>query len=126
MNAAEPRVAARRDPASAEWFDALREGQLLVRRCPLGHLSRQDVLACDECGATDLSWHAVKGHGTLVSVAVDHSGTEPTRIAVVELAEGPWLLTRIEGAPPTRGEHVVVRVADPAEGEPYPVVTRTT
>jgi len=123
MSAGERRVAARRDVASTEWFDALGEGRVLIRRCPSGHLSRHDVLACDECGATELGWQAVEGRGTLVAVAVDHAGANPTRIAVVELAEGPWLLTRVEGPAPLHGAPVRVRIFDPDEGEPYPVVT---
>jgi hypothetical protein len=116
-------VPARRDEASAAWFDALRAGRLLMRRCHGGHLSRPDVLACDECGDMDLGWQAVHGRGTIVSLAVDHSGDEATRLAVVQLSEGPWLLTRVEGLLPGRGDEVTVRVVEPADGEPYPVVT---
>jgi uncharacterized OB-fold protein len=116
-------VPARRDEASAAWFDALREGRLLMRRCHGGHLSHPDVLACDDCGDRDLRWQAVHGHGMVVSLAVDHSGDDVTRLAIIELSEGPWLLTRVEGVPPERGDEVTIRVVEPADGEPYPVVT---
>lgn len=94
-----------------------------MRRCHGGHLSHPDVLACDECGDTDLGWQAVVGRGMIVSLAVDYSGDEATRLAIVQLSEGPWLLTRVEGRPPGRGDEVTVRVVEPADGEPYPVVT---
>jgi uncharacterized protein len=117
------RAIARRDEASAEWFDALGEGRLLLRACPAGHLSRPDVLACDLCGETALVWRESRGLGSIVSLAVDHSGGASTLLAIVELSEGPWLLTSIEGRQVERGEAVVVRVLRPVEGEPYPVAT---
>ena len=119
------RTVARRDPATAAWFDALRDGRLLLRACRDGHVSRPDVLACDICGATDLGWQAAGGQGVVVCLAVDHSTEPATQLAVVELAEGPWLLTRVEGAPVERGAAVVVEIVHPVDGEPYPVVSAT-
>jgi uncharacterized OB-fold protein len=115
------RAIARRDGASAEWFDTLGEGRLLLRACPAGHLSRPDVLACDLCGETALVWRESRGLGSIVSLAVDHSGSTSTLLAIVELLEGPWLVTRIVGRQAERGEKVLVRVVRPVEGEPYPV-----
>jgi uncharacterized OB-fold protein len=117
------RATARRDDATAEWFDALRDGRLLLRACRDGHLSRPDVLACDLCAATDLGWHPAGGRGVVVSLAVDHSTDPATRLAVVELTEGPWLLTRVEGGPVERGASVLVEIFRPVDGEPYPVVS---
>src|SRR6266487_6937131 len=45
------------------------------------------------------------------------------RLVIVELAEGPWLITRLEGTLVQRGEDVVVRYVGDGEGEAYPVVT---
>lgn len=115
------RGVARRDEATAAWFDGLGVGRLLLRRCASGHLSRPDVLACDLCRDTELSWIESQGIGSVVSLAVDHSGTDATVLAIVGLLEGPWLLTRIDGDPVERGEDVVVHVVHPVEGEPYPV-----
>jgi len=112
---------ARRDEATAAWFDGLGEGRLLLRSCPSGHLSRPDVLACDVCRDTDLSWVESRGIGSVVSLAVDHSGAQATLLAIVELAEGPWLVTRIDGPRVDRGGDVIVRIARPEEGEAYPV-----
>jgi uncharacterized OB-fold protein len=105
-----------------EWFDGLGQGRLLVRSCPDGHLSRPDVLACDVCKAADLGWQEASGRGMVVSLAVDHSTAPATRLAVVELREGPWLVTRIEGDPVERGGAVIVEILHPEAGEPYPVV----
>ena len=117
------RAVARRDAATAAWFDALRDGRLLLRACRDGHVSRPDVLACDVCGAMDLGWQAAGGQGVVVCLAVDHATEPATRLAVVELAEGPWLLTRVEGAPVERGAEVTVEILHPVDGEPYPVVS---
>ncbi|HEY5856952.1 MAG TPA: zinc ribbon domain-containing protein [Aldersonia sp.] len=116
-------IGARRDEASGEWFDGLAEGRLLLRSCPHGHASRPEVLACDVCGSADLGWTPAEGRGTVVALATDHSGGVATLLGIIELVEGPWLITRIEGRPLARGEAAVVRVVFPVEGEPYPVVT---
>jgi uncharacterized OB-fold protein len=112
---------ARRDEATAAWFDGLGEGRLLLRACSSGHLSRPDVLACDVCRDTDLSWVESHGIGSVVSLAVDHSGPKATLLAIVELVEGPWLITRIDGPRVERGGDVVVRLVHADEGEAYPV-----
>jgi uncharacterized OB-fold protein len=115
---------ARRDDATAEWFDALDEDRLLLRTCPAGHWSRPDVLACDICRGNELSWQESAGAGHLVSLAVDHSAA--TTVAIVELDEGPWLVTRFDGAledaRANRGDAVTVRFMHPSDGESYPVV----
>ncbi|MEU0314141.1 hypothetical protein [Nocardioides sp. NPDC006273] len=54
---------------------------------------------------------------------MDHSTRPATRLAIVELDEGPWLITRLEGASVERGENVVVGYVEGDEGEAYPVVT---
>lgn len=116
------RAPARRDEMTAAWYDGLRVGRLLLRTCPEGHPNRPDVLACDVCGSLDLEWAESRGRGVVVSCAVDHATSPPTSLVVVELAEGPWLITRLDDGEVTRGDVVVVRIAQPEEGEPYPVV----
>lgn len=116
------RTPARRDEMTATWFDGLVSGRLLLRACPQRHLSRPDVLACDICGSFDLDWAPSSGRGSVVSRAVDYATSPPTRLVVVALVEGPWLITRLEGDDVNRGDLVVVRMIQPLEGEPYPVV----
>lgn len=116
------RAPARRDEMTAEWFDGLNAGRLLLHSCPRGHLSRPDALACDVCGALDLGWAEARGRGVVVAVAVDHATQPFTNLAIVELDEGPWLITRVDGTPVERGEEVVVGY-EGGQGEAYPVVT---
>ncbi|MBL7497764.1 OB-fold domain-containing protein [Frankia sp. CNm7] len=127
-----------RDEASAAFFDAAARGQLLVRRCRIGG----DVLApetrtCPRCGSADLDEVVVSGRGTLVSWAVVHQAPLPSLVpavpyisALVELAEGPWLLARLVGsdpAGPRAGAEVEVRFVPsgepsaPPAGEVLPV-----
>lgn len=80
------------------------------------------MLACDVCSSLDLEWADCIGRGSVVSRAVDHATSPPTYLVVVELAEGPWLITRVEEGEVARGDVVAVRIAQPTEGEPYPVV----
>jgi uncharacterized OB-fold protein len=119
---------ARRDDSTVTWFEALRQGQLLLRGCPEGHFSRPDVLTCDVCASPDLTWVPSGRAGVIVARAFDHHGQHPsglvTELVVVELDEGPWLITRVNGTELGRGTRVRVRVEQPGkgeEGEPYPV-----
>jgi uncharacterized OB-fold protein len=117
------RATVTRDEMTAPWFDGLAAGRLLLPACPKGHRSRPDVLACDVCGSFDLDWVESRGRAVVVAQAADHSTSPVTRLVVVELEEGPWLVTRLDGdcdAP--RGVAVCVEVVRPGVGEPYPVV----
>ncbi len=119
------RAPARRDEMTAAWFDGLNSGRLLLRSCPRGHRSRPDVLACDVCGTLDLGWAEARGRGRVVAVALDHATRPFTNLAIVELDEGPWLTTRVDGPPVERGQEVVVGY-EHGEGEAYPVVTASS
>jgi uncharacterized OB-fold protein len=116
------RAPARRDEMTATWFDGLVSGRLLLQGCPHGHMSRPDVLACDVCGSFNLDWAESSGRGSIVSLAVDHSTSPSTCLVVVELAEGPWLFTRLEDGKVAPGDIVTVRMTQSGDGEPYPVV----
>ncbi len=94
-----------RDEASAEFFAAAARGELLMQRCPAsGDVLGPQARTCPSCGSADLDPVVVSGRGTLVSWAVVHQAPVPSLAAavpyltaVVELAEGPWLLARLAG-----------------------------
>jgi uncharacterized OB-fold protein len=116
-----------RDERSAEFFDALADGRLLLRRCvPHGHVSAPEVMFCAECASADLDWSPARGDAEIVSWTAIHSRPDESgathvhsHVALVELAEGPWLLARLlvdDGAEVTPGAHVtldVVRAGEP-------------
>ena len=99
-----------RDEASAPFFDAARDGRLrdppLRRRVATS--SRRTRRAART--AATLEWVDAAGTATLVTWSVDHgAGISPELtsatgdgevIAIVELAEGPWLHTAVPGVDP--------------------------
>jgi uncharacterized OB-fold protein len=119
-----------RDEASAGFFDAAADGRLAVRRCVTGDgLFAPEVARCPRCGAAT-EWTTVSGHGRLVTWAVVHRSPHPALAevvpyvtAVVELAEGPWLRTRLAvdaASSLAPGLPVAVAFAQPSDGESVP------
>lgn len=92
-----------RDAASAEPFDAAASGKLLVkRRATSGMVLPPEAKTDPSTGSSDLEYSVASGNGTLVSWTTVHraplpalAGSVPYISAVVELAEGPWLLVRL-------------------------------
>jgi uncharacterized OB-fold protein len=88
--------------ASAPYWRALEEGRLDFQRCVCGHAWLPPRSACPRCLARDAKWQTASGRARLVSWVVYHHGYHPyfaTRlpynVAVVELAEGPRLISNI-------------------------------
>lgn len=121
-----------RDERSAEFFDALRREELLIRRCPVcdGACPPQAV-ACSRCGSGDLVWQRAAGTARLITWAVVHSAPHhaladqvPYVSGYVELTEGPWLEVRLVGVDADAlraGTRLRVAFVHPADGESYPV-----
>jgi uncharacterized protein len=113
----------RRDGRTDAFFDAAAEDRLVVRRCDAcDRWFAPDAADCAFCGA-DLAWARASGHAVLVSWAVAHARTgETAPLALVELAEGPWMYGRLEGVrAPREGLPLRVRFVHPDDGESYPV-----
>lgn len=76
-------------------------------------------------GADDLEWVEASGCGTVYATTVQR-GRPPapdTNLALVDLAEGPRMLTRVEGIAPDAvriGMAVKARI-EPGDGTPYVV-----
>ncbi len=69
-------------------------------------------------GATDLEWVEASGLGRIYSITVNRARTGSYNIALVELDEGPRLMSRIEGVETAPiGTRVRARVAE-LGGEP--------
>lgn len=97
----------RRTPTSAPYFDAAREGRLILQRCPRDGFFFYPRSACPECLGTDWSWEGVSGRGTVHSFTIDRFGLDPAQksrlplvVAIVELEEGPRLTTNVVDCPP--------------------------
>jgi uncharacterized protein len=115
----------RADERSAPFFEAAGRDVLLIKRCAeCGHWLAPEAGACSGCGGSELAWAAASGRGVLVSWAALPAGKPGADglLALVELDEGPWLHTRLEGAAGVRaGLAVTAHFVHPAEGESYPV-----
>ncbi len=89
------------------YWDAAREGRLVVQECQgCGRVQHPPLPACPECHSTDLGWRQASGEGTVYTCTVVRHPTHfafadkiPYVIALVELAEGPRLVTGITGIP---------------------------
>lgn len=97
------------------FWDGLAGGELRLQRCAgCGHLRNPIATVCPRCLSADYAWVALSGHGTVFSTIVFHqvyheafAAEVPYNVSVVELDEGPHLLSNVVGKPP--GE---VRVGD--------------
>lgn len=91
------------------FFDAAEHGRLLLARCvACAGYAEPGELSCPACGS-DLQWAPASGTGTVYAYAVVHqvfhpslAGDVPYMVALVELAEGPRLITRLVGFGTTR------------------------
>ena len=87
---------------SRPFWDALRDGHLVFQRCGCGHAFLPARRHCPACLRPDMKWERASGKGRLVSWVVYHTAYHPAfesrlpyNVALVELAEGPRLLTNI-------------------------------
>ena len=123
----------RADDRSAPFFAAAARDVLLIKRCDrCDRWLDPGATGCPECGAADPRWEQAAGRGRLISWAELPAGKPgpadaPGVLALVELDEGPWLRTRLEGTGATGtaglrpGLRVIAYFVHPAEGESYPV-----
>ncbi|MFL6239370.1 MAG: Zn-ribbon domain-containing OB-fold protein [Actinomycetes bacterium] len=108
MSEAKPRPVPRPDPESAAYWSASVEGRLVVQRCTsCGHhqlYARAHCLVCRQ----PVEWVDASGGGTIYSYTVIRQNFSrafrellPYVVALVDLDEGPRLMTNIVGAEPT-------------------------
>ena len=92
-------------PATEPFWSAARRRQLVLQRCGgCGAYRFPPELACAACGSREAEWAPVSGRATLYTWTVAYppllpyfAERAPWPIAVVELAEGPRLITNLAG-----------------------------
>ena len=96
----------RSTPLTEPFWDALRHGRLAIQRClTCGGWRWPPQLACPSCLSEAYRWVATAGLGRLYSYTVVHRPVDPAGfdppyvVGVVELDEGPRLLTNIVDCP---------------------------
>ena len=98
------------DLSTQPWWDAAREGRLLIKRCDAcGRTHFYPRPFCPWCWSDRVEWQEATGAATLYTWSVVHQNDLPPfneRVpyvaAVVELAEGPRMMTNIVDCPPER------------------------
>jgi uncharacterized protein len=103
----------------AQFKAYLAEGRFMIQRSrSTGRHVFYPRVAVPGSGETDLEWVPASGEGTVYSITVNRTREGSYNIALVDLAEGPRLMSRIEGAETAPiGARVKARIAS-IEGEP--------
>ena len=91
------------NPLTASYWQALAEGRLVFQRCrKCGHAWLPARTECTGCLSDEVGWEQASGRGRIVSWVIYHHAFNkafrdrlPYNVAVVELEEGPRLITNI-------------------------------
>ncbi|MER5787807.1 Zn-ribbon domain-containing OB-fold protein [Streptomyces sp. NPDC001980] len=94
------------DAFTRPYWEAAAEGRLLLRRCgSCGRAHHYPREFCPHCWSEDVSWERATGRATLYTWSVVHRNDLPPfgdRVpyvpAVVDLAEGPRMMTELVAA----------------------------
>lgn len=93
-------------PETQHYWDGAKRGELLLQTCnSCNHTYFPPRPFCPECGSRDVAVVKASGKGRLYSYIINHMkapGYEPPfAVAVVELEEGPRIMTNILECEPT-------------------------
>jgi uncharacterized protein len=85
------------------FWDAVRDGRLVIRSCnACGHIHYYPRPFCPSCWSEDVAWIEASGRGTVYTYSTVHRNDLPPFheqvpyvVAVVELEEGPRMMTRL-------------------------------
>lgn len=114
----------RPSPESVPFWEACRNGELRLQRCrACGRFWFPPAVFCPECWSAEWTWERTSGRGKIHSFVVYRRAYHPAFpppyvVAVVELAEGPHLLTRLIDVEPDNvrvGQQVEVVLAPVTE-----------
>jgi uncharacterized OB-fold protein len=92
---------------SQPYWDGARAGKLLFQQCrACGHNWHPPMPLCPACHSNDVEWRAAAGRGSVYTYTVVRHPTHPAFadlvpyvVAVVELDEGPRIVTNIQRCP---------------------------
>ncbi|ODT38279.1 MAG: hypothetical protein ABS55_01070 [Lautropia sp. SCN 70-15] len=123
------------NPDSAPYWNAAREGKLLVRKCrACGEFHFMPRYLCPKCWSHDLDWVEATGKGVVHSFSIVRRAPAaafgdrvPYVVALIDLEEGPRMMANVvgEGALDTRiGDEVRVVFEDRGDGARIPQFVR--
>ena len=95
------------DDDSREFFEGARRHELMLMRCLNCSAWRLPSRPrCPDCWSTDTKWERASGRATLYSFAIMHqklhpwfADQTPYQFAIVELEEGPRIVSDVVGVP---------------------------
>jgi len=95
-------------PETAEFWRGCQAGELRIQRCDAcGHHQFPPQGFCRHCSSGRLRWVAASGRGTVLSYTIVHwspnpayAAEAPYSLALIQLDEGPRMLSNIIGCPP--------------------------
>jgi uncharacterized protein len=102
-----PRTLPKPSPETRHFWEGCKAGELRLQRCcSCSEPYFPPRPFCPSCASRDVEVFTASGKATLYSYVINHRpradiGTEPHSIAVVELAEGPRLMTNVVNCPQT-------------------------
>lgn len=93
-------------PETQPFWDGAKQGELRLQRCQeCANVIFPPRSFCPRCTGRKLSWFRASGRGTVYSYVIHHRPvpgfTPPYSIAVVQLEEGPRMMTNIVNCPQT-------------------------
>jgi uncharacterized OB-fold protein len=115
-------------PLNEPYWKALEDGQLKYQHCrACGHAWLPARAECPSCLRADWAWQNACGQAKLVSWVVFHHAYHPSFkaripyiVAIVELAEGPRLVSGIVGDGPLRIDMPMMLLIERTEGIAVP------
>lgn len=95
-------------PLTQPYWQGAQQGKLLIQQCQdCGARQFPPRAHCEKCGSGALDWQQVSGRGTVYTFTVAQRPPHPVFaehcpmvIAVVELEEGPRMMTNVIGCAP--------------------------
>jgi uncharacterized OB-fold protein len=105
----------------AQFRAFLKQGRFMLQRSrATGKHVFYPRVAMPGSGETDLEWVEARGTGTVYATTVNRAREGNSNLAIIELDEGPRMMSRVEGVPPESvriGQRVKARIAREGEAE---------
>lgn len=103
----------------AAWAEALAAGRFLIQRCGVcGAAQWPLALVCRACGAPEPALVDATGRGTVHATTVVRDRAGDYNVCLIDLAEGPRLMARVESIAPEAVQIGMAVRARIAAGEP--------
>jgi uncharacterized protein len=102
------KILPRPTPESRQYWDACRNGELMLQRCDrCASYQFFPRMMCCRCNSDSVTWTRVSGRGRVRSYTVvrrpvskAYAAETPYIVALVELEEGPTLMSNVTGCDP--------------------------